>query len=214
MIVRYELFSERELLSRLQRTRLRGFDRAPVYEKAHLEIAEQIEPRTLVPAQRFVLKEGVETIIGLHQFFEHEGIDIFALRGGIFFWNQEDGEEEGPIPLIPPVVEESIEPGMGRVLLINDGLHRVYTAMKLGRRINVVRVRNVPPDYPYYAYALPEGWAGVTELGELRDGFQKKEYRDPLNYKALFRDFNEVFPGVQKQRKQTNPGHLRAEGTS
>lgn len=212
MISRYELFSEEELLSRLGRTRLRGFDRAPVYENAQLDILERADPHTLVPAQRFVLKEGVDTIVKLSEFFAGEGIDIFALRGGIFFWNQESGEEEGPIPLIPPVVEESEEPGTGQVLLINDGLHRVYTAMKLGRRINVVRVRNVPSEYPYYAYALPEGWAGVTELAELQDGFQKKEYRHPQNYKALFRDFNEIFPGVQKQRKQTNPGHLRAGG--
>jgi hypothetical protein len=42
----------------------------------------------------------------------------------------------------------------------------------------------------------------------LPDGHQKKEYRQPANYKALFRDFNAVFPGVQKQRKQSNPGHI------
>jgi hypothetical protein len=41
-------------------------------------------------------------------------------------------------------------------------------------------------------------------------GFQKKEYRDPQNYKALFRQFNELFPGVQKDRVKSNPAHLRA----
>jgi hypothetical protein len=50
----------------------------------------------------------------------------------------------------------------------------------------------------------------VAELEDLPDEFQKKEYRLPDNYKALFRDFNAVFPGVQKQRKQSNPIHLHA----
>ena len=48
----------------------------------------------------------------------------------------------------------------------------------------------------------------MVELEELPDSFQKKEYRVPGNYKALFRDFNAVFPGVQAERKQSNPAHL------
>jgi hypothetical protein len=47
-------------------------------------------------------------------------------------------------------------------------------------------------------------------VAELPDVYVKKAYRDKDNYKALFRDFNEVFPGVQKQRKRSNPGHLKA----
>jgi len=112
--------------------------------------------------------------------------------------------------LLPPVVEESREPDGRTVLLINDGIHRVYAARKLGRRINVVLARNVPEEYPYYAYALRDGWKQVQELAELQEGYQKKEYRNPDNYKALFRDFNEVFEGVQKQRARTNPANLRA----
>ena len=48
----------------------------------------------------------------------------------------------------------------------------------------------------------------MVELEELPDSFQKKAYRVPGNYKALFRDFNAVFPGVQAERKQSNPAHL------
>jgi hypothetical protein len=103
------------------------------------------------------------------------------------------------------VIEESVERDGSTVLLINDGIHRVYAARKRGRKINVVLARNVPPQYPYYAYALPEGWACVEELNELREGYQKKEYRNPENYKALFRDFNEIFEGVQKQRQTVTP---------
>ena len=48
----------------------------------------------------------------------------------------------------------------------------------------------------------------VAELEELPATFQKKEYRVPGNYKALFRDFNAVFPGVQAERRRSNPAHL------
>ena len=97
-----------------------------------------------------------------------------------------------------------------KILLINDGIHRVYAARKRGRKLNVVLARNVPAEYPYYAYALPQGWAQVDELAELQEGYQKKEYRNPESYKALFRDFNEIFEGVQKQRPRSNPAHLKA----
>jgi hypothetical protein len=127
------------------------------------------------------------------------------------FWPEgSDRDRDPPIPFLPPVIEESAERDGRKVLLINDGIHRVYAARKRGRRINVVLARNVPAEYPYYAYALAGGWAQVHELTELQEGYQKKEYRNPDNYKALFRDFNEIFEGVQKQRARTNPANLKA----
>lgn len=207
MVTRYELISEADLLQRLKKTRLQGFDRPFVYENSDLSIVEAVDPQALAPAQRFVLTSGVEAITTLASDFEQQGIDIFGLRGGILFSTDHTAEM---IPFIPPVIEESIEPDGRTVWLINDGIHRAYAAIRLGRKLNVVLARNVPGKYPYYAYALPGGWADVTEFSELPDEFQKKTYRDPTGYKALFRDFNEVLPGVQKQRKQTNPAHLRA----
>ena len=104
----------------------------------------------------------------------------------------------------------SAEPDGRMVPLINDGMHRVFAARQLGKLINIVLVRNVPPEYPYYAYAMEHGWQDVEVLHELPDSYVKKQYRDPSNYKALFRDFNELFPGVQKQRKRSNPAFLTA----
>jgi len=209
-IIKYNLLPEVDLLKRLQRTRLRGFDRAEVYRDATLEIIET-DPATLTPAQRYVLQDGVQAILNVADAFEPLGIDIFALRGALLFWpHGSDPDNDPAIPFLPPVIEESIERDGTKVLLINDGIHRVYAARKRGRKINVVLARNVPAEYPYYAYALPEGWAQVDELQELQEGYQKKEYRNPENYKALFRDFNEIFEGVQKQRPLTNPAHLKA----
>jgi hypothetical protein len=113
------------------------------------------------------------------------------------------------IPVIPPIIEESHEPDGRTALLIADGMHRVYAARSLGSPISVVVVRNLPREYPYYAYAEPDGWDAVIELDELPDGFQKKEYRVPTNYHALFRNYNAIFPGVQAERAASNPSHLR-----
>jgi hypothetical protein len=209
-IAKFDLLTEADLLSRLKRTRLRGFDRAEVYRDATLEIAE-VDPAVLTPAQRYVLQEGVQAILDVADAFAPLGVDIFALRGALLFWPEgSDPDNDPPIPFLPPVIEESVERDGTKVLLINDGIHRVYAARKRGRKINVVLARSVPAEYPYYAYALPQGWAQVDELQELQEGYQKKEYRNPENYKALFRDFNEIFEGVQKQRPRTNPTNLKA----
>jgi len=208
-ISKYELLPESELLARLKKTRLRGFDRAEVYRDATLEIAE-VHTNELAPAQRYVLVEGVQTILDIADAFAPLGIDVFKLKGALFFWPEGFDPADPPIPFLPPVIEESVEADGRNVLLINDGIHRVYAARKRGRTLNVLLARNVPREYPYYAYALPEGWNQVEELAELKEGYQKKAYRNPENYKALFRDFNEVFEGIQKQRPKTNPDSLRA----
>ena len=208
-IQKYELLPEQDLLARLKKTRLRGFDRAEVYRDATLSI-ETVDTNDLTPAQRYVLADGVDTILQIADAFAALGIDVFALRGALLWWPEGVDLSEPPIPFLPPVIEESTERDGKKVLLINDGIHRVYAARKRGRKLNVVLARNVPAEYPYYAYALPDGWRQVEELAELTEGYQKKEYRNPDNYKALFRDFNEIFEGIQKQRPKTNPDHLKA----
>jgi hypothetical protein len=208
-ILKYELLPEAELLARLKKTRLRGFDRAEVYRDATLEVAN-MDTNDLTPAQRYVLADGVQTILDVADAFAPLGVDVFGLRGALLFWPEGSDPSEAPIPLLPPMIEESIEADGRKVLLINDGIHRVYAARKRGRKLNVVVARDVPPEYPYYAYALPDGWTQVEELAELTEGYQKKAYRNPDNYKALFRDFNEIFEGIQKQRPRTNPGHFKA----
>lgn len=207
-ISRYETIPNKGLLARIATTRLRGYGGYPIYENAQLELVEGMDPRELVPAQRYVLESDFNNIEALYESFLTVDVNIFALRGGLLFWTEDSGDD--PIPLIPPIIEESLEPNGKQVLLINDGMHRVYTAMRLGQPINVIVARGVPTEYPYYAYALEGGWGDVEELEELPDNYVKKAYRDPGNYKSLFRDFNAILPGVQKQRKKSNPTHLNA----
>ena len=195
-----------ELLSALGGTRLR--DGAPLYAAAALALEPAVDPDALAPAQRYVLAPGVEKVLELRAALLAEGVDLFALDGGVWVETSEHPGER--IPVLPPVVEESVERDGRTVLVVADGLHRVYAARSIGARIAVVTVRDVPPEHPYYAYALDGGWADVRALAELPDGFQKKEYRRPESYKSLFRDFNAVFPGVQRQRRRTNPASLVA----
>ena len=196
--MKLERFSRDELLSRLAQVRLRGFDRARPYADASLELLS-VSPDDLAPAQRYVLRPTVDEILSLREELLPHGLDIFALDGG--------ASVRG-VPVIPPVVEESHEPDGRTVWIINDGIHRVYAARSVGLPITVVRAAGV--SHPYYALALPGGWSEVEELDELPERYEKKAYRQPDNYKALFREFNEVFPGVQAERRKSNPEHLRA----
>jgi hypothetical protein len=193
--VHVEPISRDELLARLRETRLMGHDGARVYERATVAV-QTFDPEDLTPAQRYVLMPGVRKILELREALD---TDIFALDGGL---RLHTGDEV--IPFLPPIVERSTEPDGREVWLINDGIHRVYAARLSGSPINVVAVDGA--SHPYYALAT--SWEAVVELEELPDGFQKKAYRVPENYKALFRDFNAVFPGVQAERKQSNPAHL------
>jgi hypothetical protein len=207
-ILSIEPFDRDELLSRLRATRLRGFGKASPYSGATLDLAPATPTDALAPAQRYVLSPTVERLIELRAALLSHGVDPLALDGGVWVRTSEHPDEG--IPVIPPIVEQSSEPGGREVLLIGDGLHRVSAARRLGLPISVVVVRGIPAIYPYYAYALPGGWPEVSELDELPDSYQKKSYRLPACYKALFREFNTIFPGVQKQRKRSNPEHLRA----
>jgi hypothetical protein len=207
-VLSVEPFDRGELLARLARTRLRGFGKAQVYADAKLELAPTTDTSALTPAQRYVLAPTIARLLELRAALAPWGIDPFALDGGAHIRTSDDPEET--IPLIPPIVERSSESDGRQVLLIGDGLHRVSAARSVGLPISVVIVTNISSIHPYYAQALPNGWSDLDQLDELPDSFQKKSYRLPACYKALFRDFNAVFPGVQQQRKRSNPSHLHA----
>ena len=205
-ILEVESLHRDELLARLRTTRLQGFDGHEIYAEADLQLVPTFDPANATPAQRYVLNPNVATVLRLRDALLPLGHDIFALDGGLRVRTGEAPEEW--MPVIPPIVEESVEPDGRSVLLINDGIHRMYAAKSIGSSIATVVVRNLSPDFPYYAYALPTGWDGLQAMDALPDVFQKKEYRQPTGYQALFRQFNDVFPGVQKARKSSNPANL------
>lgn len=208
-IVNHMVLSEIETLDRLLNTRLKGFGGPFIYRHANLELIESCPVAELVPPQRYVLNKTIQTIFDLYKTFNGLGVDIFGLRGALLFWTDDMDPFGPPIPFLPPIVEESTERNGKVVKLVNDGMHRTFAARLRGRSPNIIFVSNLPPEYPYYAYGFQGGWSEVQRFDELPDIFQKKDYRDPDNYKALFRQFNAVFPGIQEQRKQSNPTNIK-----
>jgi len=194
--------NDRELTATLRQTQLKGHDQHRIYAKARISLA-RVQIADLKPCQRYTIRETVDTLRDLAELFDHYyGIDIFNLNGAVFFNSPSTGGEQ--IPIIPPICEVS-EPD-GGITLINDGMHRIAAARELGRtEMTVIEVEDLDPKYPYYAFPLENGWDDVISIdseADLKPGFVKKTYRVEPGYKDLFRLFNDVLPGVQKDRKK------------
>lgn len=207
-VLSLETFSQAELLARLRQTRLRGFGQPEVYREASLELRAGCQTSLLASAQYYALRPNLEKILQLREALLEWELDILALQGGLLIRTSQHPEEQ--IPVLPPIVEESLEPDGRRVLLVADGIHRVLAARQLGLPLSILLVRQVPPQYPYYAYALEGGWEEMELMDELPDLYLKHHYRLPDNYRALYREYDRVFPGVQKARKDSDPEHLTA----
>ena len=92
------------------------------------------------------------------------------------------------------------------VKILNDGMHRVYLARMERSPIQVVYVRKVPRECPYYAFPLVNGWNDVEIVQDLPEGYIKKWHRIK-DYKSLYRDFNTGFQNVGGPR-----GHFSNAG--
>ena len=75
-ILSVELFPAEQLLSRIQKTRLRGFDGAQPYIDASLELVDALDTEALTPAQKYVLTPGVNKVLELRTALLAEGVDI------------------------------------------------------------------------------------------------------------------------------------------
>ncbi len=189
-ITRVESFGRDELFAALRRVSLHERPFSLPYARADLTLLEACSTDDLVPAQRYVKRSELTKIARLRAALAEHDVDLFALRGYVRFWTP-DGPADG-MDLLPPVVECSREPAGPCVKLINDGMHRVYSARAARRPITVVYVAGVPDETPYYAFPNPRGWDGVEEIEEISEEYAKKHYRfEP--HRSLYRDFNTAF---------------------
>ena len=189
-ITRIERFGREDLFAALRRVSLYGRPMSLPYARADLTLLEAFDPNDLVPAQLYVKRSELAKVASLAAALREHDVDLYGLRGYVRFWTP-DGPEEG-IDLLPPVVECSREPAGPCLKLINDGMHRVYSARAARRPITVAYVAGVPDETPYYAYPNPRGWDGVEEIEEISESFAKKNYRlEP--HRSLYRDFNTAF---------------------
>ncbi len=198
-IISVEHFPAEELLARLPNlTMLKDRDVQP-YKDAFISL-ENIAVDELFPAQRYVLKKELNKVRDLKWQLEEHGFDLFNLNG--FVRMHLAGADE-PVDLLPPVVEEYIEKNGKIVHIVNDGMHRIYSAFLEWVIPQVIFVRGLPKDIPYYAFPIPEkDWTKIELRDDIPDNFIKKWHRTPDN-KKLYRDFNSVFMNVGGPRGNT-----------
>jgi hypothetical protein len=195
-IIGHELFSEEELVKRLRRVTMLKSPEIRVYEHAFISV-EKIATDFMAPPQNYILRDELKKVRELKWALEKRGVNLFDMRGfvRITLDNSED-----PIDVLPPVVEESIECDGSAHLIINDGMHRVYMARREWIVPQVIFIRGIPKNLPYYAYPAPGGWAGVEERDDLPPGYLKKWHRIE-NYHSLYRNFNSAFINVGGPRE-------------
>ncbi len=167
-----------------------------IYRDALISL-ERISPKSLSPPQNYILREELKKVRQLKWSLEEHGVDLFQLDGFVRLTLK--GFDE-PVDVLPPIVEECIEKDGSFHLIINDGMHRVYMALREWIIPQVVLIRGIPKQYPYYAYPLPGGWDKVDERDDLPSGYLKKWHRI-ANYHALYRNFNSAFKNVGGPRE-------------
>ena len=166
-----------------------------VYEHAAIGL-EEMAIEGLYPAQRYVLAQELNKVRLLKWELAKFGYDIFRLNGYLKLWLS---GIDHPIDLLPPVVEESIERNGRVVNIINDGMHRLYVAYLEWTMPQVIFIRGVPKDFPYYAFPNPTQWKGIDLVESLPEGYLKKWHRIQ-DYKTLYRNFNSAFEHVGAPR--------------
>lgn len=194
-IEQVEHFPAKDLIERLRRVTMLKRPDIYVYERAAISL-EQMAIECLHPAQRYVLVQELTKVRRLKWELAKFGYDLFRLDGYLRIWLE---GEEHPIDLLPPVVEESIEKNGRVVNIINDGMHRLYVALLEWVSPQVVFIRGVPEDLPYYAFPHPTQWRDIDLVESLPEGYIKKWHRIE-DYKTLFRNFNSAFENVGAPR--------------
>ncbi len=197
-------FTKKELFEKLVAVCLNGQPDIKPYVDATFSLSPLYPSGISIP-QNYVLEHNLRNIIDLWLCLKIEGIDIFKLEGYIKVEVQEKDGDYVIRDILPPIVE--ISKHDNNIMLLNDGMHRLYLPWLLNKRISVVIVRDVNINYPYYAFPFEGFFKDVKVIpgGVKPDGFDGKSYRLPgKEYKKLFRDFNSVFENVTFSRRKEN----------
>lgn len=201
-IVKVLRHSPEDLLKRLRRVPLLKQPEVRVYADA-LVTLETIHTDCLAPTQNYVWLAELRKVQELRWSLAAHGVDLFRLDGFVTYTVRKDEGTEEDYDVYPPIIEESMEADGRVALLINDGMHRLYLARLEWVVPQVVYVRGVPRDYPYYAFPRPGGWEGLDLLADNPDPkkYLKKCHRRRDN-KRLYRDFQAVFQNVGRSRSR------------
>ena len=194
-IERVEHHSEGELIEGLRNVTLLERPTVRIYKDACISL-EKIAVECLYPAQRYVLVRELLKVRRLRWELSRLGYDMFELNGYLRLWLR--GNDK-PVDLLPPIVEESIEQNGHVVHIINDGMHRIYLAYREWIIPQVVFIRGIPKNLPYYAYPNPGRWSEIELIEEIPENYIKKWHRIPAHH-TLYRNFNSAFENVGAPR--------------
>jgi hypothetical protein len=189
-----------ELVDRLRQVPLQEQPEVKIYENALISL-ESIHTDCLHPPQNYIWLEELRKVQELRWSLQEHGLNMFHLNGFVTYTVKEPGGDLVEYDLYPPVIEESFEADGTVALLINDGMHRVFLARSEWVVPQVVYVRGIPKEFPYYAFPRPQGWEGIDLLPDNPDKkrYLKKCHRIRHN-KALYRNFQAVFQNVGGSR--------------
>lgn len=195
-ILSAQRFPEERLVESLRNVTMLKAPQVKVYTNAFISL-ERIAVRNLCPPQNYILRSELKKVRELKWALEEHNIDLFELNG---FVRLQLSDYPEPVDLLPPIVEESIERDGSVHLIVNDGMHRVYMALREWVIPQVVFIRGIPKHLPYYAYPVPGAWENLEERDDLPPGYLKKWHR-VSNYHALYRNFNSAFVNVGGPRE-------------
>ncbi|MFC1833293.1 hypothetical protein ACFL2Q_00995 [Thermodesulfobacteriota bacterium] len=190
-ILSVERFGEDTLIRKLRDITMLKAPEVKIYDKAFISL-ETVSVNILSPPQNYILRPELLKVRRLKWSLSEHDVDLFHLDG--FVRLTIEGFDE-PVDLLPPVVEESIEQDGTVHFIVNDGMHRVYMALREWVMPQVIFARGIPKHLPYYAFPVPGGWEKIEERDDLPDGYIKKWHRIE-NKHALYRDFNSAFRNV------------------
>jgi hypothetical protein len=195
-IIKVEKHGVDELIANMHEVGLLTRPEIKVYRDANIRLETMHHTNYISPAQCYVLICEIMKVRDLRWALQEHGIDLFKLDGYVTIQVE---NHVFPIDVLPPVVEESREADGSIVSILNDGMHRVYLTRMERSPIQVVSVRNIPKEYPYYAFPLANGWNDVEIVRDLPEGCIKKWHRIK-DYKSLYRNFNIGFNSVGSPR--------------
>jgi len=150
------------------------------YQQAKISI-ELIDIDSIHPMALYVLRNRLEEILELHDaMLVSLGMSLFDLPGLLDFrYNSSEVQTIAP-PLVEEYFEERYSDTPSKIRGLVDGLHRVYTAKRLGmRRIRVILISEVR----YPLVPVPVEWEDITIYNfppptELKRVFRFGKYED------------------------------------
>ncbi len=190
-ILKVEKHSKEALLEKLRRVSMLTHPEICIYKESTVSL-EKIRTEFLSPPQSYILTSELQKVRNLRWGLKDFGVELFCLEGYVSIYLE--GNDE-PVDVLPPIVEESVEEDGSVHFVICDGMHRVSLARMECAIPQVVFIRGIPGNLPYYAYPVPGGWDSVVTREDLPEGFIKKWHRIK-EYKTLYRNFNSAFTNV------------------